>query len=105
MRPTRSLLLLLTLCLGLWGLAGCQQYGSVSDHAYEHAQALYSICNRRDTERLAIAEQSITAAYTANELTKTEQQWLQEIINQARAEDWESAAANARTIMAEQIQR
>lgn len=82
--------------------AGCG-YPSVSRSTYDCATALYSVCNQRDATRLELVEQQIRAAEQAGDISGRETHWLNDIIVQARAEDWDSAAAEARRILTDQI--
>ena len=90
----------LLICL----LSGCQQYGEVSPRAYEISTSLYSICNRHDVGRITAAETTINSSYEAAEITEAEQQWLQDIVDKARADEWTTAMQDARTMMMEQVE-
>jgi hypothetical protein len=83
---------------------GCGGYGEVGPGAYEHAKALYSICNRQDASRLEIFSTSLTAAREAGEVTAREQEWLEDIAAMAQAGDWQDATAKARRLMEDQVQ-
>ncbi|MCA9087164.1 MAG: hypothetical protein KDA90_00865 [Planctomycetaceae bacterium] len=86
-------------------MPGCHKYGDVSLGTYEHAQALYSICNRRDSERLKTFVDSLDKARARNEITERERKWLLDIVATAESGDWEAAAANAGRMMREQVGR
>ena len=47
---------------------GCGQYAEVNEVTYEHAKALYSVCNRRDSERLEVCETLIVEAAANQQL-------------------------------------
>lgn len=82
---------------------GCGGYGEAGPAAYEHAKALYSICNRQDAPRLEKFSTSLASAVDAGEVTPKEQQWLAEIVALAQAGNWQEATANARRLMEDQI--
>ena len=82
---------------------GCRKYGDISPKAYEIAKALYSVCNRKDESGLDRITQLADEAATAGEISEDEQGYLLEIVATARAGDWESAMADARTMMSDQI--
>lgn len=90
--------------LALTLLIGCQQYGSVSPRAYEIAKSLYSICNRTDVERIIVVERTITDSHAESAITDAEKEWLLEIVEKARAEDWTTAMQDARLMMMEQVE-
>jgi len=83
-------------------LSGCS-YGEVSGNTYEYAKALYSICNRHDAEGLEKASLQIAAAKSEGEITEQEAKWLQDIIADARNEQWEDAMQECRQMMEDQI--
>ncbi len=87
----------------LAGLCGCG-YGDVSHQAYEHATALYSICNRRDEARLQTYSQMLTTAQESGELTSKEAGWLAEIADLANVGEWEQATTKVRRLMTDQVQ-
>lgn len=90
--------------LALMMLSGCQQYGDVSPRAYEIAKSLYSICNRSDVERIVVAEQTIHDSHAEAAITDSEKEWLLEIVEKARANDWARAMEDARVMMMEQVE-
>ena len=80
-------------------------YGSVSPDAYQVAHALYSSCLAKSEVRLEALESTINdAAEQPLEITAKEQRWLKEIIADAKAGNWQSAAANARQMMEDQVE-
>ncbi|MEZ6128662.1 MAG: hypothetical protein R3C59_08255 [Planctomycetaceae bacterium] len=105
-RPTGLLIVLVCVLFGtLLSVRGCQRYGKVSDAAFAHAKALYSVCNRRDSSRLESCSQLIISAETSGELSSAEAGYLRAIIAAAQADDWATAQADARRMMAEQSGR
>ena len=99
--------LLIVLCLILGMLTvfrGCGGYGEVGPKAYEHAKALYSICNRRDADRLEKFSTSLAKAQNAGEVTEKEQAWLEDIVEDAKVGEWEEATAKARRLMEDQVE-
>lgn len=81
---------------------GCG-YGEVSPHTYEYAKALYSICNRRAGDQIGNARQQIQSHHEQGKLSKKEAQWLADILDDAQAGKWESAASASRRMMENQV--
>ena len=80
-------------------------YGTVSPDAYQVAQALYSSCLAKSEVRLEAVEATIDGASDEPlEITEKEQRWLMEIIADAKAGSWQSAAADARQMMEDQVE-
>ena len=80
-------------------------YGTVSRDAYQVAQALYSSCLAKSEVRLEAVEATINGASDKPlEITEKEQRWLEEIIADAKAGNWQSAAADARQMMEDQVE-
>lgn len=96
-----SNVLILIACLFCVTL-GCTGYGKVSDRTYELAKALYSICNAKDEQRLAKIRTMISDEKSGVAMTSREIDWLEDIVEQAAAGKWESAAAKARQLMEDQ---
>ena len=80
-------------------------YGTVSPDAYQVAQALYSSCLAKSEVRLEAVESTINdAGDPPLEITAKEQRWLKAIIADAKAGNWQSAAAAARQMMEDQVE-
>jgi hypothetical protein len=92
----------LVLLVGLM-LAGCG-YGEVTPRCYDYAKALYSICNRRDADRLEEFAALVDADLQSGELGDQEADWLRDIAERARAGDWSDAQAAARRLLEDQVQ-
>lgn len=90
-------------CLAALALAGCAKYGEVSLPTYEHAQALFTICNLRDQSRLGVIEESIESAIQENRINSQEADQLRDIIADARNDDWREASRKSRLMMMEQV--
>lgn len=88
----------------IFTVRGCGGYGEVGTEAYEYAKALYSICNRRDTKRLEQFSDSLKAAREAEEISEKEYAWMEDIIAEARAGNWEKATADSRQLMEDQVE-
>ncbi|MCA8995882.1 MAG: hypothetical protein KDA80_02825 [Planctomycetaceae bacterium] len=84
-------------------LFGCG-YGEVNGHTYECAKAIYSICNRQDSERLAQIAQLVETLRAKEKLSRREAGWLTDIIRDAEQGNWETAARESRQLMVDQIQ-
>ncbi len=98
--PLLSLLLvfILPICVG-----GCG-YGKVSPKAYEYAKGLYGVCSRRDENRLKKISSMIDQAQKRGEITEEEEGWLNEIVKQGKAGNWDSAIHMARRMMEDQAE-
>jgi len=83
-------------------LSGCG-YGPISSTGYEYAQALYSLSNRQSADRVDGVQAQIDAAAQSGDLPAQEAEWLLDICEQCRDDDWESAQANARRMMVDQV--
>ena len=80
-------------------------YGTVSPDAYRVAQAFYSSCLAKSEVRLEAVESTINdAGERSLEITAKEQRWLKKIIADAKACNWQSAAAAARQMMEDQVE-
>ena len=98
-RTRRFVCVLISLLL----LIGCGGYGEVSETAYDFSKALYSITNRKATDKLDQVCEQIEAARSAGELTEQESSWLLQIASDARRGDWDSAMGDARRMMEDQV--
>jgi hypothetical protein len=85
------------------GAAGCG-YGEVTPQCYEYAKALYSICNRKDADRLEEFTALVEADLQSGELGEQEADWLRGIADQARSGEWSSAQSSARRLLEDQVQ-
>ena len=86
-------------------LAGCGGYGAVSHGTYEHAMALYSICNRQDEPRLNEFLARLESNQTAGRISARESGWLREIVEVAQGGEWQQAAAMSRQMLSDQVER
>lgn len=85
-------------------IAGCG-YGEISPPAYEYARSLYSICQRRDVERLGTLREMVALSLEKQEITVQESEWFGDLIAQAEAGEWKAAAQEARSMMEDQVTR
>ncbi|MBD3672282.1 MAG: hypothetical protein HUJ26_02035 [Planctomycetaceae bacterium] len=83
-------------------LTGCG-YPDVSPQAYSIAKSLYSATNLKQTDRLNAIESLIEESLKQEELSDREAAYLKEIIETARAGDWEDAQQEVRELMEDQI--
>lgn len=88
------------IAVGLWWMN--TGYGEVSPRSYQFSKALYSACQAKNDAHLAKAEEML--AKDAESLPANELRWLNSIVAMARDGNWESAAANARRMMEDQVQ-
>lgn len=80
-------------------------YGPVSPDAYQVAHALYSSCLAKSEVRLEAVESAVNdSSDQPLEITAKEQRWLKEIIADAKAGNWQSAAVDARQMMEDQVE-
>jgi hypothetical protein len=95
-----------TVCVGLlltgFAIAGCG-YGEVSHRGYEHATALYAICNRRDVERLEKYAALVESELVAGDISRKEADWMRAIVAQARSGEWQAASSEVRQLMEDQV--
>lgn len=89
----------LVLALGV----GCGGYGPISPGAYQHATALYGICNQQAAARLDEFAVLVERSRAAGELTDQEAGWLDAIVGDARAGNWTDAGAACRRMMTDQV--
>ena len=83
--------------------AGCRRYGDISKTACDFASALYATCNLQSTTRLEILESQIESAETAAHLTSREVSYLRKIITKAKEGDWQTASADSRELLIDQV--
>ncbi|MGI9429041.1 MAG: hypothetical protein ACR2NM_10310 [Bythopirellula sp.] len=103
MRNRRHTTVLLAALIALGFSAGCARYSTVSHEAYQYSKALYSVCNRQDEPRLTMVAEQIETARAAQQLQKTEADWLTDIVATAQAGDWQDASKDARRLMEAQV--
>lgn len=90
--------------LTLLCVVGCG-YGEVSPTAYEYAQSLYNISNRKLAGHLQVAKTQVSEASDSGDISAKEAKWLQAIIEDAEQERWKQAMKSARRLMEDQIER
>lgn len=83
---------------------GCGHYGEVNEVTYEHAKALFSVCNRKDSKRLEVCADMIKKAAASEELSSVETSYLTGIIEAARNDQWKEALAMSRQLMVDQVE-
>lgn len=90
------------ICVISMMLCGCG-YPELSQSAYKHATALYSICNQKDEARLEKYASILDDAKAKGEISEKEAEWLEDIVKQGRSKEWVDAASEARKMMADQV--
>lgn len=85
-------------------LIGCG-YGKVSGESYQYARALYMACNLKDPKRLQKVETQLLSVVPGEKLSQKEKQWLLDIVNMGKRENWESGAKAARRMIRDQVER
>ncbi len=99
----KSIAAILVIALGSQ-LTGCG-YPPVSPKAYELSKALYAVCNQKNAERLPVVSDLIQASLTDESITKSEGQWLNNIVDAGKNGEWETATQEARSLMDDQVDR
>lgn len=97
----RSLLIAGLLIVGI-ASSGCGSYGRVSPATYDFAAAMYTISNTKSADKLPTFEQKLAEAKQGGSVTPKEAEWLEEMLESARAGEWQTAAVASRTMMVEQ---
>ena len=100
--PRLSPRLLLPLLIAL---IGCSDYQGISPTAYQYAKALYSVTNRKRSEKLDELNELITSSTREGTITTQEADWLLGVIDDAREGNWEMAQKTAIQMMHDQVQR
>lgn len=82
-------------------LAGCGKT-VISEDAYHLVGALDRMFEKRDPQQLTQASQKIQEELTAGKITADEAKMLNGLIDKAKANDWDTASADARQLLADQ---
>ena len=96
-----ALLALLLAVLGYHWLN--RNYGTMGGTGYQYALALYSACNRQDSDRVAELARVIDHAAGEDTLTPAELKWLQQIIAKAQSRRWVEASSDIRLLLEAQV--
>ena len=87
-------------------LLGCGKYPIASSvESYALMEGLYTACNTRNPEWLARAEKRVDRAVQEGSMSPAEQEAFQQIINWAKAGEWERAQKAAYKFAADQAGR
>jgi Mg2+/Co2+ transporter CorC len=78
-------------------------YSDVSDRTYAIASALYSVCNRQESEKLTDIAVLIQSAESNEEISTTEAKILHSIMDLAERGDWKAATVETRRLMEDQV--
>lgn len=76
----------------------------LSPSGYDHALALFSVCNRHDAIKLQQIEQLINDNLVAGTLQLNDANWLRKIIGHADRGDWELASTRLRRLLSQQVE-
>lgn len=87
----------------LFTASACQRYGEVSDLGYQFAKSLHSLSRRKQADRLDNFATLLNQSLEKGELSSQEGDWLQAILDDARAKRWPEAVAASRALMEAQI--
>ena len=90
--------------LALFGVSGCG-YPEVSPQTYALSKALLTACNLKREEQLIKVDKMIESHLQNGEISASEAKWLQAISKQGHQGEWETAAAEARQLMKDQVNR
>ena len=90
----------LVVAAGIWWLN--QGYGEVSQQTYEYSKAIYGACLNKNEVHLSKVE-TMLAGEEASDLPAREKDWLDALVTQARAGNWQAAAKKARRMMEDQV--
>lgn len=80
-------------------------YAKVSDKGYQFAMAMTSICNQRDSARLAVISAQIRASSDASELPEYDSRVLLGIAQRAEVGEWKTASELIRRLMEDQVEQ
>jgi hypothetical protein len=82
-------------------LAGCGKT-VISNDAYHLVSALDRIFEKRDPQQLSQASQKIQEELAAGKITAEEASVLNALIDTAKSNNWDTASADARQLLADQ---
>jgi hypothetical protein len=82
-------------------LSGCG-YGKVSPKTKDIANALYTVCNIKQTAKLDVVDALIKTSLEGQEITTTEARYLTDIVSEARKGDWDLASQHSYSMVKEQ---
>ena len=77
-------------------------YGPVSSQSYQFSKAIYGACQNKNEGRLQKVCELMEGPQGAD-LPAHERRWLEGMVAQANAGDWDLAAKNARRMMEDQV--
>lgn len=84
---------------------GCgREYAGASEQTYKIATALVAICDRKVEPKLAEVETLIEEGVKNDSVSEREANYLQDIVEQARAGEWEAAEEKARQVLSDQVE-
>ena len=76
----------------------------LSEESYEIAIALYRVCNQQDTDGLANLQERLDGGIGRQTIGEAEAVMLQEVMDEARAGNWEFAMKTTRASLDDQTQ-
>jgi len=86
-------------------LGGCSSPGELSPVAYDSAKALFSICNRKDSEALAKLKAQIDESLATEVISAAEAKQLRQVVVAAEGGNWERGQDRARSLLERQQSR
>lgn len=79
-------------------------YGKVGYKTYQFATAIYGACLAKSTSRIETVEHLLQADCEGEDpIIEVERRWLMEIMDQAKNDQWDSAATKAKKMMNDQL--
>ena len=94
--------LVLLLGAALWWLNS--GYGKTSEKGYQFATALFSACNRKNSDKLQEIATMLDASQAAGELGQAEFRDLRTIVDVGLAGNWTEASRRTRALMEAQVE-
>jgi hypothetical protein len=101
-RAVVSIALVACLAAGLYCWLN-RGYGEVSDHGFDIAMTLMSVCNRQDEPRLHSVIELIEQSAAKKELPPQDASALLGIANKAKNGNWASANSSIRRLLDDQV--
>lgn len=95
-------ILVIAIALGFWLT---QSKVKLTEEHYATAIALYRVCNQRSLEGLQEIETAMLSMDPSPDSSDPSAEAILTIIHDAKAERWEAAAQNCRTLLDDQVQR
>lgn len=87
------------------GFLGCgREYANASEETYRIATALVSVCERKQTDKLALLSDLIASGEATGDVPASEAEYLRAIVQLADDGDWAAAKKEARDVLSHQVE-